>query len=364
MSSGRVLGPTFLPSRQARGVSPWRVLVIAPGEAGEDGGRSTRWFTDEATAQDYRDEVAARLARLDRTTIGQAIRGFREHLIEKGTGSISYDETTRRLRAFFPDHGLRVARVTPELAEELYIAFRRRLYNGKPISVSYHRAALINARSLFKWCVRSGYVSANPFATVEGIGKRRRGKAQWTGDEARRFYAYALPLAEAGNVNALACLMSLLMALRSKDLRIRVVRDVDLEGSVLRVYGGKTEASNRPRHVPEVLRPMLVELAAGRDPFEPLFKTPYTDNGFHTRRWLEQALEKLAKAAGVPPIVPHALKGVAGTLLATTGELSERIRDHLSHEDKATTEQHYVRRGALEEAAARRGMKVITGGKR
>jgi integrase len=295
--------------------------------------------------------------------VKQAIDMYEQHLSDKGTIAIA--ETTRRIRAFFPKPDTLVSRVTPRYAEELYEAFRKRTKdNGETISVSYHRAALINARSLFKWCVKHQLVEANPFATVEGIGRRNAGKFQWTGDETKRFYAYVLPLAEAGDRAALACLMALLMALRSSDITRRVVRDVDLDATVLRVTKGKTAKSNRPRRVPEVLQPMLRKLAAGRSPFEPLFKSSYTDSGVYTRRWLEQALEKFCARAGVPRVVPHALKGTAGTLLAETGELADRIADHLSHEETGTTRRHYVAPGAIEAAQATRALTVITGGKR
>jgi integrase len=133
---------------------------------------------------------------------------------------------------------------------------------------------------------------------------------------------------------------------------------------VLRVEGGKTEMSDRPRQVPEVLQHALRKLAAGREPFEPLFKSSYTGSGFYTRRWLEQALEKFCREVGIPRVVPHALKGTAGSILAATGELSDRIADHLSHEQASTTTKHYVAPGAVETAQAARGLKVIAGGRR
>jgi hypothetical protein len=56
--------------------------------------------------------------------------------------------------------------------------------------------------------------------------------------------------------------MALLMALRSGDISRRLVRDVDLDATVLRVYDGKTHKSNRPRKIPEVLQPMLRKLVS------------------------------------------------------------------------------------------------------
>ena len=79
--------------------------------------------------------------------------------------------------------------------------------------------------------------------------------------------------------SALAIMMKQTMALRSSDLTRRVVRDIDLGGAQLQMSGGKTENSNRPRHIPTILQPFVRELIKDRPPFDPLFKTPYTESG-------------------------------------------------------------------------------------
>jgi len=76
--------------------------------------------------------------------------------------------------------------------------------------------------------------------------------------------------------------------------------------------------SNRPRKIPVVLQLVRV-LVKNRDPFEPLFKTPYTKSGFHTRRWLEEAMARLCKAAGVPYVCPHAEALRRGGCSASSG---------------------------------------------
>lgn len=298
-------------------------------------------------------------------TVEEAIDQYRTYLQEKGTGEISYRETTRRLKLFFPDLTLPISRVTSERAKSYYEAFRqRRKKNGDPISVDYHRCTLINARSFLSWSVEQGWLQVNPLASVKGVGRRNAGKQQHTGDETRKLYALCLARAESGDHAALGVLMALLMALRSGDITRRVVRDVDLDATVLRVYDGKTLKSNRPRKIPEVLQPMLRKLVDGRQPFEPLLRTPYTETGHHTRRWLEEAMVRFCKAADVPYVCPHALKGTAATLLAQTGELADRIADHLSHEEASTTAKHYVARGAIEQAQVTRAFAVIAGGRR
>lgn len=353
-------GPTWIPSKQR-----WRVMVVTPTEDGTSRRRSARWFDEEEEAKDFREAVELKLSKFSRVTLEEAIDRYEHHLKESGTLPVSYRETCRRLRLFFPSMSMAVSRVTPERAQSYYDKFRKRLApNKQPISVDYHRAALINARSFCKWCISQGWLALNPFASVEGIGRRSAGKPQLTGDEIRKLYAHCLACAKAGDASALGILMALLMALRSSDLTRRCVRDLDLDGTVLRIEAGKTKRSNRPRNVPEVLRPMLKQLVRKRPADAPLFATPYTESGFHTRRWLEQAMERHCEAAGVPYVPPHSLKGAAGTILAETGELADRIADHLSHESSATTKRHYIAAGAEEEARQAKALKVISGGRK
>lgn len=354
--NARVLGP----SQHPKG---WKVTTVDPRANGGTGKRSYRYLGSLEEAQDWKRVVEARLARLESRTITNAIDSYSQHQQEQGNEDVSHVEVTRRLRLFFPNPDMLLGQVTAERARGYYDAFRQRLrHDGQPISVAYHRAALINARSLFTWCIGEGWLHANPFAAVKGVGRRNSGKVQHTGDEVRKLYAHCIARAEAGDRGALGVLMALLMALRSSDVTRRIVRDVDLDGTVLRVWDGKSKKSNRPRKIPAVLQPMLRELAAGRPAFEPLFKTPYTESGHHTRRWLEQVMEKLCEAAGVPYVCPHALKGTAGTLMAETGAAADVIADHLSHEKTSTTTRHYVAPGALEQGQAERAFRVIAGG--
>jgi integrase len=285
-------------------------------------------------------------------------------LLDSGTKEASANETVRRLRLFFPSPKMPLTRVTPERARDYYDRFRARTKDdGSPISVDYHRAALINARSMCTWAIGEGLIDANPFAAVRGIGKRSAGKEQHTADEARTFYAYLIARAPSDDP-ALALLMLLLMALRTSDVLRRQVRDVDLDATQLRVERGKTARSNRPRRIPAVLQPLLCARTKGREASAPLFAAEGSRDGYRSAKWLYQAMQRYCPAAGVPFICPHALKGQAGTILAETGALADQIADHLSHEETGTSRRHYVAKGAMEEAAATRALTVLQGGKR
>lgn len=356
----KVWGPTWIESRGRK--AAWRIVVCTPTPERPEGRRATRWFDTEEDAQDFRETVEAKLSRFTTTKISEAINLYEQYLKDKGT--IGYGETIRRLKAFFP-LDITIGRVTPERAKSYYEKFRARLRpDGEPISVAYHRAALINARSFLSWAGEQGWLELNPLAKVKGIGKKNKGKPQLTGDEIIRWYAHCLARAQAGDAAALGCLMAFTMALRSADLCRRLVRDVDMGGTVLRVTGGKTAASNRPRAIADELQPLVHRLITGRASTEPLFKTPYTESGHHTRRWLEEAMVRFCKAAGVPYACPHSLKGSASSILIEEGYSANAVARHCSHESTTTTEQHYIAAGAVEDARMRTAMKVLSGGKR
>lgn len=294
-----------------------------------------------------------------------AIDEYKRHLADKET--IGYEETIRRLRLFFPDHDMMLGRVTAERGKKWYDAFRARtLADGKtPISVAYHRAALINARSMITFCVdEMKWLNDNPLAKVKGVGKRKSGKRKPTGNELRQWYTFVWARVERGDDAAIAIMLQLALALRSSDLCRRLVRHVDMDGTQLIIDDGKSEKSNEPRLIPDKLRPHVQQLVAGRSAVEPLFKTERTANGHHGDHWLWQAQERFCRLARVPHFCPHSLKGVSGTVIAKRGAAGNIVMDHLSHEEDATTFRHYVDRGLVEGVQAEQAFKLIAGGRK
>ena len=98
---------------------------------------------------------------------------------------------------------------------------------------------------------------------VEGIGKRRHGKAQLRVDEARKWVAKAVELADKGEAGAVAALLALVMGMRAGEIVSRVVRDLDDDGKLLWIPDSKTEAGRRTLQVPAFLQPLLKALAKG-----------------------------------------------------------------------------------------------------
>jgi len=99
---------------------------------------------------------------------------------------------------------------------------------------------------------------------------------------------------------------------------------------------------------------MLRELAADRPPFEPLFKTPYTEDGHHTRRWLEEAMVLVLRGGGRAVRVPACAQGHGRHGVGRDGEAADVIADHLSYEKTSTMTRHYVPGGRARSYAAPR----------
>lgn len=347
------------------GRGPYAVVVF-DGE----GGRDDREFATKEAAEAHIRLVEEAWGQLDERSISDALDAFDKYL-EGVNLDGSRVERMRRLRLFFkPASSMQLTRLRHSRAQELYDAFR------VDRSVDYHRNTLGNARGFLDWCRKQGWVTGNALADVEGVGDRSFGKEQLTGDEARRFFGWCMWKANRradghqrrDSDAAIGVMLALTLGLRSGDVSKRLVRDVDLDGTVLRVgmttdrkRRGKTKKSNRARGVPAMLQPLLRQVVEGREPLEPLF--PTCDGGHHTKAWLLAAMKRFCRDADVPYVCVHSLKDTAGSVLAEQGDAADRIAEHLSHESPATTLRHYVDGAVVEEKQRERGLWVIAGGK-
>lgn len=241
--------------------------------------------------------------------------------------------------------------VTPARAAALY----DQVQVGR--AVDTHRNSLAAGRAWGKFCVRRGWSAINPFAAVEPVGRRKHGKPQLTADEARRLLATCL---DEGTREAIAVACALLLGLRATEIASRQVRDLDDEGRVFVVTHGKTSTAKRRLEVPEVLRSRLRELAAGRSPTSPLFGGADLDRP--TRHWIHWHCSRLCRAARVPIVPPHGLRGTHASLAASAGATSHVVAAALGHSTTAITEAAYIDGGALTSRDQRAVLRVITGG--
>ena len=187
---------------------------------------------------------------------------------------------------------------------------------------------------------------------LEVTGTRARGKAQLRIDEARRFVETAL---REGDARGLAAAMALLMGLRASEITNRAVRDVDDAARVLWIERAKTRAGDRRLEVPEVLRPQLAALVAGRAPDAPLF-------GDHDRHWVGYHVRRLCRLAKVPVVCPHGLRGTQSSIAARAVPV-EHVAAALGQTGPAVTRRHYLAAGAEQDDKQRAALRVITGGR-
>lgn len=332
----------------------WRVVVVGAG-----GERDSRFYPTEEEAKKVIRAVRKEFAKASTKTMQEALDAYELYLrYEKQNKPGSVDDTIYRLGVFFPDGDLRLCDLSARTCEGYYEALRTRATrNRKPFSVDSHRTMLAAAKTFLRWCAARPrcWVSKNPAAEVEGVGRRRHGKPQLRIDEARRWTAKAIELADAGETGAVAALVALLMGMRASEIVSRVVRDLDDEGRLLWIPDSKTEAGRRTLQVPDVIRPYLKALAEGKRPEEALF-------GHHWRDWVRKSVRRICVASKVPAVTAHAMRGLHSTLALEHGASAHVVAASLGHESISTTLQSYAKPEAVEGAKQRRVLTVLQGG--
>jgi integrase len=216
---------------------------------------------------------------------------------------------------------------------------------------------------------------ANPFADVEPVGQRRAGrdKPQLRRDEARALTGYCL--AQCSPVvrpEAVAVLAAWLLGTRAAELVVqRDVRDLDDGGKLLVIPSGKTKRAERDIEIPDVLRPLLLELAKGRGGTEPLFIADDAPTAKRklgprraTRHWLYYHCRKMCEAAGVPVVSPHGLRRTHVSIARGAGATAHLVAEQVGHGSVQVQERSYAAPGAAAQGQRERVLKVIAGGKR
>jgi integrase len=140
--------------------------------------------------------------------------------------------------------------------------------------------------------------------------------------------------------------MTLLMGMRASEVADRVVRDLDDGGRLLWIPRAKTAAGVRRLRVPELLRPLLLALANGRQPEDRLFQGA-------TRWWLHDHVTAICRRAKVPVVGPHSMRGLHATLATAGGATAAHVAASLGHESFEVTARHYADGDVLAAVTAR-----------
>ena len=343
----------------------WRCRLVT------NAGRTwARTAPTEALAIRYAERQAASAALQGRITIRDAIEAYVRSQQMAGARPSTLDGTRRALTVYWA--GILdwpVGRITARRAQEQYDALQAWVGpKGHTLAVATHRSYVQTARSWGRWIAAKGWTKGpSPVDVVKGVGRKKRGKPQLSLDEARRFYGTALEAARQGDEGAVAVLMAISMGLRTSEILSRTPRDLDNEGTDLRIadnlvldFKCKNESSKRPVKIPTDLQPILARICANKLPTAPLFPAA-SRSGRRPRQWMPVQVERLCTLAGVPKVCPHSLRGVSATAAAAAGALPELVAKMLGHTSSTMTKDHYIKPGISEAAQLERGLKVLTG---
>jgi integrase len=333
----------------------WRLIVRAA-----DGSQEAIPFATEGAARAHKTRLVKEIAG---RTVSDAVQEFIVEMRESGLRSGTVKVAEFRLRAFFQLDAEVDGKTMPYaeargLLEDLQPRGCEQLYRAmvKTCAVDTHRNALALARGFGAWCVKQGWIAANPLADITGVGERNRGKKQLRIDEARKLVDLCLRKANEGDESAVGVLTAFLLGLRASEVTDRVVRDLDDNGRLLWIEFGKTRRSRRTLEVPALLRPYLLALAKGRAPDAQLIsRTVSRRSGKkRDRYWLGHHVARLCAEAEVPVVCTQSLRGLHASVATDAGATSHVVASALGHSSPAVTHAHYIDGATARRARTRR----------
>lgn len=237
------------------------------------------------------------------------------------------------------------------------------LYEAAQIdrSADTHQAELALAKQVGDLCVKKRWLTANPFALVDPVGRKTHGstKPRLRVDESRKLWAYCF--ADTSDQHRVITIAYLLLGARASELVKRNVRDLDDDGNLLWIDRTKTIRGTRRLTIPDELRGPLLELAADKSPDAPLFTK---ENGKRaTRYWAYHHVKRICREAKVPELPPQALRRTNSDLADESGVSAVAIAAHLGQTSPAVTQRSYRDRNAMADAKQGRALRVLAGGR-
>jgi integrase len=270
--------------------------------------------------------------KLDGPTVTRAIDLYASQLRANGLRERSIKTTIYRLSKFFGPVALQpLASLTQSQAKDLFMA----LTDG---SVDSKRNTLAEAKTFCRRARTNRWTEVELLSEVVGQGRRKKGKAKHTKDEAKRYLNKCRQLAVDPNPKkaeaAVAAAIPLLLGYRASEVVDREVRDLDEDGSVLRVPRAKSHAGIRSQELPAWFQPLLRRLTAGKQPTDRIFN--------HDRTWLLHQVKRICRLAGVPEVSAHGLRGTHADLSLHAHVTALAVSQALGHTSIATTFGNYA----------------------
>lgn len=319
----------------------WRIRITHA-----DGTREYREVSSEEVG---RAVVAGWRRERDERTIACAVAEYLAHFATRGLRPSTVTTVRYRLhgllRVVERDRPLRS--LTAAVAKQLLAT---RIVTDE-VSADTQHGELAAASAFAAWCVAQGWLDRDPFVGLTPVGPRATGKKQLRIDEARRLLEAALG---EGTPEGLAVALTLLLGCRASEITNRQVRDVDDGARVLWIDRAKTRRGNRQLEIPECLRARLTELVAGRRGDQRLW-------GDVDRHWLRYHVHRLCRAARVPRVTTHGLRGTQASLSVLAAS-AEHVAAQLGQVGPGVTRRHYLAPGAEQTGRQRAALRVLIGG--
>ena len=340
------------PQSPCRGRTRWRLQIYDP--------ITKKKQSVTAASREEAESVKALLqAELKRHAPLQLHEAIGQYLDYKKTvvGSDWLETLADRLRSFLPD--VPVNQLSPEKAEQLYLAETQRVGKFGVIKAATHHALLRNVKEFYAWLVKKKLASSNPFQNVDAIGKANAGKEQPRETDAKRLDALLFQKAREGDEGALALLVQVYLGLRPGEVLNLKVSAVERNGLKVTVKKGKTKNAARGLELYPEVAALLWSHCEGRPDDERVFaanlpKRPATN-------WMYKRLHGFCEEAGMKKYCPHSLRGLHSSLALKNGATSHDVAASLGHASFATTARYYADPAAIENAKLRRVVQVMKG---
>lgn len=294
--------------------------------------------------------------------VREGLRTYEADLVSRGNKADSIRAAMHRARAFFPGEDEWVRDFDRSKCDAAYELVRARVKkSGEAVSDEWARSVLYQAKDVFTFWARKGWIKENPATPIEPRGRRRKGKPQLHLDEARKWRDAAFDVASRDPAGV-AALCLLYLGTRASEVVERRVRDIDDDARLFWIPDSKTEAGRRVVEVPEDLRPFLRQLTKGRAGEE--YVWPGEVKGHRGRWWLWDRVRRICRTAGVPIVGAHSMRGLHATLALRAGATGHAVAAALGHETESMTLAHYAKPGSAEAGRQRRLLGVLDGGKK
>lgn len=325
---------------------------------GPDGRQHSRTFPTVKAAEAWRNDER-RKARLGswtdpargRTTVGEwGEQWLTGHMVEPTTLA-GYRVAWAKL--IEPRWGnVQLSRVTQADVREWLATLRKG--NGQPYSTSRLRLVFNVLCQMLDAAVEDGLIARNPARSATGRKARLVPPARTTKEHRYLSHQEVASLAEAMPPHYRTFVRVLAYtglrwgeatALRARSYdelrgRLRVTEAAKELGSGL-IYGPTKTHASREVVVPQMLRPALAELLAGKGPDDLLFTTERGEalraSNFRGRVWTPAV-----KAAHLGSLTPHDLRHTAASLAISAGAHVKAVQRMLGHADAAMTLNTYA----------------------